>query len=50
MHLGAGRGKRLRSRLGSGETQHLMACVDQLGDEGGTDKTGGTGDEDSHMD
>ena len=48
MHLGAGRGKRLRSRVGSGETQYLMACVNQLGDESGTDKTCGTSNKDTH--
>src|SRR4029077_2121654 len=48
MHLGAGRGERLCSRIGSGETDHLMARINQLGDEGGTDKTGGTSNEDTH--
>ena len=49
MHLGASRGERFYSRLGSGETERLMACADQLGDEGGTNKTRGTGDEEAHL-
>jgi hypothetical protein len=48
MHLvpcrGKGRGSRIRAR----EAENLMTRGDQLSDDGGTNKTGGAGDEDTH--
>ncbi len=49
MHLGA----RGRERLGAGirarEAQHLMARVDELRNDGRTDKAGSSGDKDTHI-
>ncbi len=43
--LGAGRGQGGGRGVGAGEPDDLVACVDELGDDGGADPAGGAGDE-----
>ena len=49
VHLGAGGEQRPRPLLRAGETQHLVAGAQQLGDDGGADETGRAGDENTHV-
>jgi hypothetical protein len=48
MYLGAAGRKGLGARIGTGKPQHLMARLDELGNEGGANKPGGTGDKNTH--
>src|ERR1700751_560919 len=50
LHLRAGGGKRFGAGIGPRQSEHLMARVDELLNNGGTDKSGGTGDENTHCD
>jgi len=50
MHLGPRGDKRLGGRIRASKTEHLMARADELLNNGGTDKTGSAGDEDTHDD
>jgi hypothetical protein len=50
MRLSAGGDKRFGGRVRASETEHLMARVDEFLNNGGTDKTCGAGDEDTHRD
>jgi hypothetical protein len=49
MGLGAHRCECLRSGIGAGETEYLMARRDELADDGGADKSGRAGHEDAHV-
>ncbi len=46
--LGAGRLGGQRGRVGAGEREDGVAVAEQLGDDGGADQAGATGDEDAH--
>jgi hypothetical protein len=46
--LGAGRLGAQRRRVGSGEREDGVAVAEELGDDGGPDQTGATGDKDAH--
>ena len=48
MDRGACRGEGRCPRIRAGKTKHLMACADQLLNNGRTDKAGGAGDEHTH--
>ena len=50
MHLGAGGDERLGARIRASKTEHLMARVDELLNDGRTDKACSTGDENTHYD
>jgi hypothetical protein len=49
MHPGACGHKRLGAGFRAREAQHLMACVNELWNDGGTDKAGSSGNEDTHL-
>jgi hypothetical protein len=49
MHLGARGQERLGSDLRAREAQHLVARVNELWNDGRTDKAGSSGDEDTHI-
>ena len=49
MHLSARGHKRLGAGLRAREAQHLMARVNELWNDGGTDKAGSSGDKDTHI-
>jgi hypothetical protein len=49
MHFGTSSDKRLGSRIGAGETKHLMARSDEFLNNGRTDKSGGTSNEYAHI-
>jgi hypothetical protein len=49
MHLGAGRGQRSCACVGPGKTEYLMARVDEFRHNGGTYKSRGAGNENSHI-
>ena len=46
--LGAGRLGGQRRRVGAGEREDGVAVAEELGDDGGPDQAGATGDEDAH--
>jgi hypothetical protein len=48
MDFRAQRGERCRAAVRTAEAQHLVPRADQLGSDGGADKAGRAGDEDTH--
>jgi len=48
-HRGSGSGEGCRRSVGSGQAEDLMARGHQLGDEHGTDPSGGAGNENTHV-
>jgi hypothetical protein len=48
LHLRAGGGEEGGGGIGAGEADDLMACAEQLGDDGGADPAGRAGDEQTH--
>jgi hypothetical protein len=49
MYFSSCRGKRLGTRVGASKTKNLMSRVDQLPDNGGTDKTCCACNENTHV-
>jgi hypothetical protein len=47
-HLGAQVGDRLGGGVRAGQPEDLVACADELGDDGRADPAGSAGDEDAH--
>ena len=50
MDPGASCRESCRPRVGADKTEHLMAGIDQLLNDGGSDKARSTGDENTHHD
>ncbi len=48
MHLGARGGQRIGAGVGTGDADHLVACLDEFGNQRRTDETGRTGEKDTH--